>query len=188
MEDRFHLRLQIHLDHRLGDPVGHRRHPKTLTPLPPALGISTAFTGGGKYDPDDIRFQILYRFRSRFSSNAAIDCSSTPAAPLFAFTLRYASQTATLAIRNGLSCNLGSLTWLLPAMPVDHQANPGNPSPSLRPHYRASPLLRDGPPLCPAPVLGPSQFLLLGVLPSAGRPNTRPAPPGRQVPTFHADA
>ena len=31
--------------------------PKILTP--PGLGISTAFTGGGKYDPEAIRFQIL---------------------------------------------------------------------------------------------------------------------------------
>jgi hypothetical protein len=89
---------------------------------------------------------------------------------------------------NGLSCCFGLLTWLLPAMPVDHQADPGNPPPSLRPHYQASPLLRDGPPPCPAPVLCPLQFPLLGVLPSAGRSNTRPAPTGRGVPTFGAGA
>ena len=71
-------------------------------------------------------------------------------------------------------------------MPVDHQADPGNPPPSLRPHYRASSLLRDGPSLRPTPVLDPLQFPLLGVLPSAGRSNTRPAPTGRGVPTFGA--
>src|SRR6266516_5668894 len=136
--------------------------PSIFVPPPCGFGISTARTGGGKYVPDDIRFQILYRFRSRSASNSVIDCSSTPAAPLFALTLSYASQTFHLEISNGLSCNFGPLTRLLPAMPVDRRANPGNPSPSLRPHYRASPLLRDGPPLCPAPVLGPSQFLLLG--------------------------
>ena len=43
--------------------------PSTRTPLPPGLGISTAFTGGGKYVPEDSRFQILYRFRSRSASN-----------------------------------------------------------------------------------------------------------------------
>src|SRR5512144_1090575 len=32
--------------------------PNLLVP-PPGFGISTALTGGGKYDPDDIRFQIL---------------------------------------------------------------------------------------------------------------------------------
>ena len=72
--------------------------------------------------------------------------------------------------------------------PVDRRTNPGNPSPSLRPHYRASPLLRDGPPPCPAPVLDPLQIPLLGALPSTGRSNTRPAPLGQQVPTFRADA
>ena len=61
--------------------------PSTRTPLPPAFGISTAFTGGGKYVPDDIRFQILYKFRSRSASNSSIDCSSTPGAPLLALTL-----------------------------------------------------------------------------------------------------
>jgi hypothetical protein len=72
--------------------------PSKRTPLPPAFGISTAFTGGGKYEPELIRFQILYRFRSRSASNSQIDCSSTPAAPLFAFTLSYASQTFHLEI------------------------------------------------------------------------------------------
>jgi len=65
---------------------------------PPALAISTAFTGGGKYEPDDIRFQILYKFRSRSASNCSIDCSSTPAAPLLALTLSNASQTFHLEI------------------------------------------------------------------------------------------
>jgi hypothetical protein len=33
--------------------------PSTRVPPPCGLGISTAFTGGGKQVPDDIRFQIL---------------------------------------------------------------------------------------------------------------------------------
>jgi hypothetical protein len=33
--------------------------PRILTPLPAGLGISTIFTGGGKYEPDDIRFHSL---------------------------------------------------------------------------------------------------------------------------------
>jgi hypothetical protein len=38
--------------------------------MPPvALGISTCLTGGGKYDPDDIRFHSLYKFRDRSCSN-----------------------------------------------------------------------------------------------------------------------
>jgi hypothetical protein len=68
-----------------------------------------------------------------------------------------------------------------------------NPSPSLRPRYRASPLLRDGPPLCRAPVLGPSQFPLLGDLPcpTSRRPALRHWPAvlaRRQVPMFRTRA
>ena len=48
---------------------------------------------------------------------------------------------------------------------VDHQSCPDGPSPLLHPHYRASSLLRDGPPLCSASVLCPLPFLRLGVLP-----------------------
>src|SRR5512144_1423206 len=107
-----------------------------------------------------------------------------PAAPWLALTLRYASQTARLEIANGFDDLTGSSQQAL----VGRRARPGNPSPSLHPHYRVSPLLRDGPPLCPASVLRPSRFLPLGDLPSAGRSNTRPAPSGRQVPTFRTGA
>src|ERR1700728_1446749 len=119
--------------------------PSTRTPLPPALGISTAFTGGGKYEPVDIRFQNCYRSRPRSASNCSTCCPSTPAAPLFALTLSYASQTFHLEISNGLSCDFGSLTRLLPAMLVDRQATPGKPSPSLPPPFPAPPLLPHGP-------------------------------------------
>jgi hypothetical protein len=41
--------------------------------MPPFdFGISTCFTGGGKYEPDDIRFHSLYRFLDRFCSNITI--------------------------------------------------------------------------------------------------------------------
>src|SRR5512140_3111026 len=163
--------------------------PSKRTPLPPALGISTASTGGGKYEPEESLFQILNKLFFRSASNSSIDCSSTPAAPLLALTLTNASQTTFLSIWNGLlSCGFGPLTWLLPATPVDHQTNQGDPSASLRPHYQASPLLPDGPPLCPASVLRPSQIPLLGVLPLPGRSNTRPGVSRRQVPTFRAGA
>src|SRR5260370_6080446 len=89
---------------------------------------------------------------------------------------------------NGLSCCFGSFTRLLPALPVDHRTSQGNPSPSLGPHYRASSLLRDGPPACPASVLWPSQFPLLGLLPLASQPNTRPATSRRGVPAFRTAA
>src|SRR5213078_3399138 len=70
-------------------------------------------------------------------SNCPTDCPSTPAAPLLALTLCYASQTICLGISNGLPCDLDSLTWLLPGTLVDHQTNPDDPPPSLQPRYRA---------------------------------------------------
>src|ERR1019366_9244200 len=86
--------------------------PSFLSP-PFAFGIFTVRTGGGKYLPDDIRFQILYRFPFRFLSKSAIDCSSTPAAPWFAFTRLYASQTSCLEIQNGFASLIGSShCWL----------------------------------------------------------------------------
>jgi hypothetical protein len=51
-----------------------------------------------------------------------------------------------------------------------------------------SPLLQGGPPRCPASVLSPSQFQLLGVLLYASRVNTRPDPSGRAVPAFRTSA
>src|SRR5665647_3801519 len=46
--------------------------PSILTP-PFPLGISTAFTAGGKQVPDDILFHILYRFFFKSLSNCARD-------------------------------------------------------------------------------------------------------------------
>ncbi len=60
--------------------------PRILTP-PDAFGISTAFTGGGKYDPEDILFHSRYRLFFKSCSNCPADCPSTPAAPLLALTL-----------------------------------------------------------------------------------------------------
>jgi hypothetical protein len=49
--------------------------------VPPfAFGISTCFTGGWKYDLDDIRFHRLYKFLDRFCSNIAMVSSSMLAA------------------------------------------------------------------------------------------------------------
>ena len=83
-------------------------------PPPCGFGISTARTGGGKYVPEDIRFQILYRLFFRSASKSAIDCPSTPGAPLFSFTFRYASQTLRFDIPNDFSDDFSSPTQLLP--------------------------------------------------------------------------
>src|SRR5882757_1857604 len=81
----------------LSDTVGI---PGLLVP-PFAFGISTCFTGGGKYEPDDIRFHSLYRFLDRSCSNIAMVSSSMPAAPRLALTCWYASHTARFAMTYG---------------------------------------------------------------------------------------
>src|SRR5260370_2693994 len=69
--------------------------PRTRVP-PEDLGISTARTGGGKYVPDDIRFQILYRLSPRSFSNISMVTPSAPPAPLFALTPFHPSHTHNL--------------------------------------------------------------------------------------------
>jgi hypothetical protein len=88
--------------------------PRTLTPPPCGFGISTARTGGGKYVPDESRFQILYKLFFRSVSNSASDCPSTPGAPLFALTRLYASHTNRLEMSNALSVGPDLPTRLLP--------------------------------------------------------------------------
>ena len=56
MERRFHHRLENHLHHGLCDAVGNGWNAKGRVP-PLSFGISTSRTGGGKYEPGDIRFQ-----------------------------------------------------------------------------------------------------------------------------------
>jgi hypothetical protein len=54
-----------------------------------------------------------------------------------ALTLKYASNTRCFEISN----DFNPLVWFIPGTPVGHQADPDDPSPSLHPHYRASPLI-----------------------------------------------
>src|SRR5450755_1224158 len=62
-----------------------------------------------------MRFHSLNRLFFKSRSNCSIFTPSTPAAPLLALTLRYASHTIGFGISNGFTCDLDSLTWLLPA-------------------------------------------------------------------------
>src|SRR6516162_8551748 len=105
--------------------------PSFLVP-PFAFGISTCFTGGGKYDPDDIRFHSLYRFLDRSCSNIVMVSSSMPAAPRLALTCWYASQTARFAMTNGFV----DVMSLIPVCRVGDARQPDNAAPSLHPHYR----------------------------------------------------
>src|SRR5262245_54240904 len=63
MEYGFHQRLQDHLRDRLNTLSATVGMPKRRVP-PLSFSISTRRTGGGKYDPDDVRFQTLYRLPS----------------------------------------------------------------------------------------------------------------------------
>ena len=103
MEHRFHLLLQVHGRHRLRDPIVHSGHPEDSDTFPPAFGMGTALTGGGKYVPDDRRFHSLNRLFFRSCSYCSIVTPSTPHAPLLALTLSNASQTTRFEISNGLT-------------------------------------------------------------------------------------
>src|ERR1039457_4668545 len=105
--------------------------PSFLVP-PFAFGISTCFTGGGKYAPDDIRFHSLYKFLDRFCSNITMVSSSMPAAPRLAFTCWYASHTVRFAMKYGFV----DVMSLIPAWRVGDVRQPDNAAPSLHPYYK----------------------------------------------------
>ncbi len=100
--------------------------------------MSTDLTVGGKYVPEDIRFQILYRLFFRSFSKAPTDTPSTPAAPLLAATRLYASQTSCFGIPNDLVVWPDMPTRLLPedlsGCSREHLVD--DPAPSLPAHYR----------------------------------------------------
>ena len=106
---------------------------------------------------------------SAFPQTFVIETSSTPAAPLFAFTHRYASHTARLEILNGFVLSNSSSHCL-----VDSQIRLNNSTPSLHPHYRDF-FTTTG---CPAPVLRIGTLILGG-----SAPWISPFPSERQVPT-----
>src|SRR4030042_3292570 len=96
-----------------------------------------------------MRFQILYRLSFRFFSKSAIDSSSIPAAPLFAFTRLHASHTTCLEISNGFAFSKDSshLPWLI--FKSRWLIHPLRSIPITEP----SSLLRGDPPLYAASVL-----------------------------------
>jgi hypothetical protein len=105
--------------------------PSFLKP-PDFFAISTCLTGGGRYDPDDIRFHSLYKFFERFCSNSVIVSSSMPAAPRLAFTCWYASHTVRFAILKGFV----DVRSLIPEWRVGPPRQRDNAAPSLHPHYK----------------------------------------------------
>ena len=165
--------------------------------LPPCdFGISTAFTGGGKYVPEDIRFQILYRLPRRSCSNSPIDCVVHPRRTLLG--LNPPVRLPHLLLRDhetACPADLGLLTRLLPEHPrLTREANLNDPAPSLRPHYRASRATtsrsaRGFTHRYSAPRDFCRQALSLSP-PAAYRRERQPAGAciGTRLPTFHAEA
>src|ERR1700732_4649268 len=60
-----------------------------------------------------------------------MDCPSTPAAPLLAFTCLYASHTSRLAIQNGFALSMAVIP-----LRVATGIAPNDDAPSVRFHYR----------------------------------------------------
>ena len=83
--------------------------------------LDVAVGGALQYDPELIRFQILYRLFFRSASNSSSVTSSTPGAPLFAATFLYASQTACL----GMSYDLTTPTFGMFPLFLPGAAAPG---------------------------------------------------------------
>src|SRR3954467_14372021 len=121
-----------------------------------------------------MRFQSRKRLLARSTSNSAIVCPSTPAAPWLAFTFLKASQTSRFGMLNGFAL----ATELLP-LPVGSGSQLNNAAPSIQLHYSAFHSTTS----CSAPVprIG---TLILAVLAT----RTSPFASGRQVLTFHTRA
>src|SRR6266581_5246415 len=89
-----------------------------------------------------------------------MDCPSTPAAPLFALTLLYASHTSRFGMLNGFPSGPDLPTRLLP----EHRLVARESKPQMSRPLRSAPitgvssLLRAGPPACAATVLTPPSF------------------------------
>src|SRR3974390_2346202 len=140
-----------------------------------------------------MRFQILYRFPARSVSNISKVCPSTPAAPRLDLTALYASYTRRFSIENGLF--VAPFEVIL--FPVGSRVRLPDPTPLLRPHYRAlnAPTDRSAPVSCIGTLA--SRLAPLALLPwhqepgscsSARKPasDSRPLyagrrPPGRQA-------
>src|SRR5664279_432126 len=165
--------------------------PRILVPPPCGFGISTALTAGGKYVPEDILTQILYRLFFRSASNSSMDCPSTPAAPFFSLTLLYAFHTRLFGMSNDLFFGSDLPTRVLPEMSWLFVRTKSQMSRSLRSTLvtSASSLLQTGPPARAATVLNASQFQLLRALPLANRPpQATDRNVGTRFPTFRVVA
>jgi hypothetical protein len=164
--------------------------PKILVPPPCGFGISTARTGGGKYVPEDIRFQIRYKLLLRSASNSPMDWPSTPAAPSFALTLLYASHTSLFKMSNDLPFGSDLPTRVLPDQVRLFARTKPRMSQPLRstPITGASSLLRAGPPARPHRYSTPHSFCCLTHSLSHPPPCRNERSIGPRLPTFRVVA
>ena len=102
MKNRLRPGFQRQRGRCLRHPVTHGGYAENSR-APEAFGISTARTGGGKYVPDDIRFQILYRLFPRSALKSSIVTRSAPGAPPLTATRFHACQISCFGMSNGLS-------------------------------------------------------------------------------------
>ena len=138
MEQRLHLRLQIHPHHRLGDPVRHGGHAEHPHPFASCLRYLHRTHRRREIRPRghpipqlvEVPLEVLLELCDRL----LVDTRG----PLVGLDLLVGLPDNPLGNRKrlGLSASIRS-----PAPPthraVDHQTNPDDPPPSLQPHYRA---------------------------------------------------
>ncbi len=172
MEVRLHPGLQVSAHDGLGDPVRDSRHPEHSRAAVSLRYLHLTHRRGhiaprGQPIPElvEVPLKVLLELRDRLLVNAGralVGLDPQPGLP------------------NGPLGDIKRLRLRLahPAPPTrgrltSEQARTTRPLRS-GPITGPSALLRDGPPLCPAPVLSPSQFPLLGDLPRAT--DRRPTP------------
>ena len=97
-----------------------------------ALGISTARTGGGKYVPEDIRFQILYKIAFRSFSNPRWSRPSTPGGTLIRLHLLVRLPHQLLRYGERLAFRPDSPTRLLPGHALVDRVNKSQTTRPLR--------------------------------------------------------
>jgi hypothetical protein len=165
VKERLHPGLQVQAHNGLGDPVRDRRHPEHPRAAVPLRYLHRAHRRG----------HVAPR---RESIPELVEVSLKVPLELLDRLLVDAGRALVgldppIGLPDGPLGDLKRLRLRLahPAPPTRRRltAEPARTTRPLRfsPITGPSPLLRDGPPLCPAPVPSPSQFPLLGDLPCA---------------------
>ena len=191
MEHRLHAGLQVPAHDGLSDPVRDSRHPEHPRAAVLLRHLHRTHRRGHvtpRREPIPELVEIPVKVPLELRDRLAVNTGRT-----------LVRLHPPVGIPNGPLGDLKQLrlrlarTRLLPPMTVDRSASQDDPSPSLHPHYQASQLLRDGPPLHPASLLSPSRFQPLGVLAPDDQPQAITAPLagrpiGAQVHTFRTRA